>query len=246
MRFARLAATAAAVALCAATAAHADGTPVPVQPLTAAGYTVQVASDLGGGCTNWYVTGHGVASYLDDCDPNAAATIASWTNAETIYEADWQLNHPDQLQAAETIAANCYSISRTAPETDQWHIVGGATDTTTDGAGLPALAGSLPSVCGGPGPAPVAAVVPTTDGTGTVTQPGDTSVTSAIDANAAAIQTAQLSAAATPTAVADASQQAQTDAVSSGADPAVAALAARSAGLDVMYGIDPAATTTAG
>lgn len=243
-----VAATIALIAALALTAA-ASADPISMQPLTDAGYTVGVASQTDATCTIWAVSGHGVSEYINDCDPGAAATVASLDNPGTIYEADWQLNHPDQLQAASAIAALCYSISRTAPQTDNWRIVGGTTDTTVAGAGLPGLAGSLPSVCGD-GNTPTAQVVPGTDANGATTLPGAPTVTAAIQTtaatiaanNAAAAQAAQTTMDAQTTQVAAlpynvAADSTLTDALTSGDTPAQAALAARSAGLNELHGL---------
>lgn len=169
----------AAVALTLAAAAGADGT-TPVQgPLTAAGYSVGVASQLDANCTIWAISGHGVQTYINDCDGGAAQAVASLADPNLIYERDWQLNHSDQLAAASQIAGLCYSISRSAPETDQFTVVGAATNVAVPGAALPQLAASLPSVCGQGGPPPVVQIVPGTDGK-TITLPGDPVIVQAI------------------------------------------------------------------
>lgn len=244
-----VAATTALIAALALTTAAIAGTPISMQPLTDAGYTVGLASQTDATCTTWVIAGHGVSEYINDCDPGAAATIASLDNPGTIYEADWQLQHPDQLQAASAIAALCYSISRTAPQTDSWRIVGGATDTTVDGAGLPGLASSLPTVCGD-GNTPTAQVVPGTDANGTTTLPGAPTVTAAIATTAATIAANKAAAAQAAQAKTDtqttqvaalpynvAADSTLTDSLSSGDTPAQAALAARSAGLNAVYGV---------
>lgn len=191
-RFALITVILAALALTASAAAD----PVSVQPLRDAGYTVAVASQVDA-CTTWFVSGHGSTIYINDCDAGAAALIVSLTNPNTLFEDDWQLNHPDQVQAAQAIASRCYSISRTAPATDQWRIVGAATDVTVAGPDLPGLASSLVDLRTADGTCPAGTttvVVPSTGDGGTVTVPGAPTVTTAI-----ATQAQQLAAAAATT-----------------------------------------------
>lgn len=246
----------ATVALAAASAASAA--PISVQPLRDAGYAVGLASETGNGCTTWAVSGHGLSGYINDCDETAAGTIASWVNPVRIYEADWQMNHSDQAQAAFSIGAHCYSISRTAVMTDEWRIVGGTTDTTVPGDQLPGLAASLPDLRQADGACPsgtTVVVAPGTtgatnpDGSPVVTAPGAPAVTTAIDdqakaqAEAVAAAEAAKTAAVRPDAIADAntaSADAWTAAVDEGFAAVDAALAARSAGLNALYGLDVA------
>jgi hypothetical protein len=186
MRRPLIATITAILALAAASAATAEA--VSVQPLRDAGYTVGIAFQPSEGCTVWAVSGHGVSTYVNDCDADAAATVASLADPTLIFERDWQMNHPEQLQAATTIGARCYSISRTAPATDQWRIVGGQTDVTVAGAELPGLAESLPDLhVDGACPTGVVVVTtPTTGSGGTVTVPGAPPVVAALAQAAAA------------------------------------------------------------
>lgn len=176
----------AVVALAAASAAAAEA--VSMQPLRDAGYAVGIAFQLSDECTVWAVSGHGVSTYVNDCDADAPAIIASLADPTLIFERDWQLNHPEQLQAANTIGGHCYSISRTAPATDQWRIVGGQTDLTVVGAALPGLADSLPDLhVDGVCPTGVVVVTtPTTGSGGTPTVPGAPAVVAALAQAAAA------------------------------------------------------------
>lgn len=189
-----------AIVVSLAITASAAADAVSVQPLRDAGYTVGVASDLGNGCTTWAVSGHGVSVYVNDCDADAPAAIASLTDPTLIFERDWQTNHPEQLQAASAIANACYSISRTAPATDQWRIVGGPTDVTVAGGQLAGLAGQLPNLRQPDGQCPTgttAAVVPTGTGSST-TAPGAPEVAAAITTQAQALAAAAAAAAAPP------------------------------------------------
>jgi hypothetical protein len=193
-----------AVAAAAALAVTAAADPVSVQPLRDAGYTVGIAFQPDAQCTVWSISGHGLSTQLNDCDADAASTIASFTDPTLIFERDWQLNHPDQVDAAQAIAQHCYSISRTAAQADQWRIVGGSTDTTVAGADLPGLAGSLPNLRLPDNTCPsgtTAVVTPTTGGPGpdgkpTVTVPGAPGVTATIQTQAQALAAAAAAAAA--------------------------------------------------
>lgn len=118
------------------------------------GYTVAKASDCSAGKddkgadiwkTTWYVSGLGNSIYMSECDPNFAALVDNWADPTLNFERRWQHEHPDQLAAAQAIAAKCYSIGRAAPATDSWRILGAAgVDLAVRGADLPGLAGSLP------------------------------------------------------------------------------------------------------
>ncbi len=179
----------AAVAVLVALTAAGSAMGATIQDLQAAGYAVSVANPGpdGQNCPTYYVSGFGNSSYANLCDPAGQQLVDGWANPETVFEDGWQFNHPDQVAAAQAIGNLCYSITRAAPMTDSWLVVGGVTNTSTPGAGLPQLASSLPSMCGQPGPAPVVAVVQNTDGTGAITAPGAASVVAPVLAQAAGI-----------------------------------------------------------
>lgn len=182
--------------------------------LRSLGYTVVKASDCQAGVdakgapvwkTTWSVGGFGVSTYLSECSGSFQAELDSLANPTVHYERRWQHEHPDQLQAAQTIAAKCYSIGRTAPATDSWRITATGVDITTAGSGLPSLAGTLTDlrVAGACTSAPTTAIVPSTSSTGAVTVPGQvaatepaaTSTTSTTSVTVAQVQAAEASAA---------------------------------------------------
>lgn len=159
--------------------------------LRSLGYTVAKASDCSAGRDNagaevfkttWSVSGFGVSTYLSECSGSFQSELDSLANPAVHYERRWQAEHPDQVQAAQTIAAKCYSIGRTAPATDSWRITGTGVDVTVPGADMPGLAGSLADLRAPDGsctaPATVA-IVPSTDSAGTVTVPGQTDTAAA-------------------------------------------------------------------
>lgn len=189
-----------------------------IQDLRSLGYNVGVAFTTSNGCTAYDIQGHGISTMIELCAdpavqaqvaPDSQAAIDSFANPSTIYEADWQNNHPDQVAAAQTIGGSlCYSITRVAPATDSWLLVGGGTNVTTAGVGLVSLAQSLPSVCA-QNPNPVVQVVPNTDGAGNNTTPGNAGVVAQITAQAAAQQTTTNFTTTTTTTTPDAQSSAQ-------------------------------------
>lgn len=231
----------ATVALAFAGTASAAG----IADLTAAGYTVSIAGPYPTGCTTYSVSGHSMSSYISLCtdpvvqatiDASAQSDIASWTNPSTIFEADWQTNHPDQVTAATKIGSSlCYSITRSAPATDSWIIVGGGTNLTSSGAGLVPLSGSLPNVCA-QNPTPIVSIVPTTDGI-TNTPPGAASTVTAIGQQAAGQQQQTTTTTTTTAPVSDAQiafSQAVTVSIKPGSPTTITAALSKSVGATVV------------
>lgn len=79
-----------------------------IDDLRALGYSVQISNPGQNGCPIYYISGHGLSSYFT-CDDQAA--INSYANPVAICNADWQINHPDQLDAFHSIANKGWSIS---------------------------------------------------------------------------------------------------------------------------------------
>jgi len=175
-RLALIAVTILAAALPAAAAAAAT-----LDDVRALGYTVAKASDCqtpeGKWLTTWYVSGFGVGTYLSECDPEHQAAVDSIANPQVHFERRWQHEHPEQLAAAQELAAKCYSIGRAAPATDSWRITALLVDLTVKGAELPALAATLPSKRAGDGSCnATVAIVPSTGSGGAVTVPGQVEI----------------------------------------------------------------------
>lgn len=148
-----LVAMAAAVALTLSAAASA----ATLQDLQALGYTVAVAGPYPAGCTTYTISGHGVTSeYISLCsdptvqatvNPGAQAAIDSLANPLGLCNADWQINHPDQLAAYEKLGGEGYVVTGDQCA-DSYAVTNSYTGQSVyqgPGAGLVAVAGSLPN-----------------------------------------------------------------------------------------------------
>jgi hypothetical protein len=132
-----------------------------INDLSGLGYSVQQSAPgpADRNCPTYYVTGHGVSIYLN-CD-TAQSDIDSLANPATICNADWQINHPEQYAAFNSLSYKGYSISGdqcadsytvTNPKT-------GATVYSGSGAGLPGADAS-----NGPAPDPAPGVAAPANG----------------------------------------------------------------------------------
>ena len=154
-----------------------------IQDLQALGYTVTLSNPgpAGQNCPVYFVTGHGVSEYIN-C--NSQDVIDSLANPARICNADWQIDHPDQLGAFSSLTAKGWIISG-----DQCADVYTVTNPNTgvaaysgSGAGLtgfdsqngtpPAAVGNTPSVpVGGSSCLPLCPSPSDTPGGGTTTTP---------------------------------------------------------------------------
>jgi hypothetical protein len=109
--------------------------------LTGLGYTVSVSNpgpNPDGSCPIYFISGHGVQTYASACDPGFQAQVDSLANPATICNADWQANHPDQLQAYDSLGAKGWSVTGSCVN-DSYTITNpndGTTAYTGNGAGL--------------------------------------------------------------------------------------------------------------
>lgn len=129
----------------------------------ALGFTVSVSSVLPGPngiiCNVYYISGFGVGTYANECDPGFQSTIDSLANPVAQCNRAWQYNHPDQLSAFQSIAGKGWSVS--GDQCADVYTVTNPNDNTTaysgSGAGLPGFDqanGAPPAPPAGPsGPA---------------------------------------------------------------------------------------------
>lgn len=232
----------------------ASATAATLGDLSSLGYTVAKASDCQAGTdtagapvwkVTWSVSGYGVSTYLSECAPSFQADLDSLANPAFHFERKWQHEHPDQVQAAQTIAGKCYSIGRTAPATDSWRITALLVDITVPGADLPGLAGTLADrkAADGSCTGTTTAIVPSTGAGGTITVPGQVAITPvaepvAVTAEAVVSQpTAPAVPVGTSAEVQAAADKALAEAQLQGLPPDEVALTVRSAGLNALYGL---------
>lgn len=131
-----------------------------IDDLRAAGYTVS----LDGGPTNcptYYVTGHGTSIYVN-C--NSQDVIDGLANPVAVCNADWQTNHPDQVDAWLRISQKGWGVS--GDQCADIYTVSNPNDGTTaysgSGAGLPPFnqTHDAPPMANGSPPPPGAQATP--------------------------------------------------------------------------------------
>jgi hypothetical protein len=130
-----------AVALAALILAGTAGA-ATIGDLQGLGYAVSISNpgpNPDGSCPTYFISGHGVQTYASACDPGFQAQVDSLANPVAICNADWQTNHPDQLQAFQNITRKGWVVSGDQCA-DVYNVTNPNNNTTAysgSGSGLP-------------------------------------------------------------------------------------------------------------